>query len=162
MWTHSARFDKKEGKIILNNDYAFSFSTYEGFSYKLLYTELLIDNDFNYILQMSVFEHENKTKDFPKMFQEKGKLPEKIFDYLEILLDADLKSLKRRYSYSNFDISDIGSQRFLINLYDGIEISIDDGLPLDYYFTTDVEVFLYDFNEYLKNWMEEKYQTWIL
>jgi hypothetical protein len=85
-------------------------------------------------------------------------LPEKIFDYLEILLDADLKSLKRRYSYSNFDISDIGSQRFLINLYDGIEISIDDGLPLDYYFTTDVEVFLYDFNEYLKSWMEEKYQ----
>ena len=161
MWINPARFDKDQKKIILNSDYIFSFSKYDGFSYRLLTIQLLIDYDFNYILQMSVFEHENKTKNISNEFQEKGKLPEKIFDYLEILLDSDLKSLKQKYSFWDYDISDIGSQRFLINLGDGIEVNINDGLPLEYYFITDLEVFLFDFNEYLKNWVEDKYQAWI-
>lgn len=104
MWINAARFDEDKKLVTLESGYIFSFSNYEGFSYRLLAIQLLIDDNFNYILQMSVAEHEDNTKNISDFFQEKGKLPERIFDYLEILLDSDLKSLKRKYSFCDFDI----------------------------------------------------------
>ncbi|UEQ76151.1 hypothetical protein J8N07_21390 [Chryseobacterium arthrosphaerae] len=160
-WIYSKRFDKDKKLVTLNSGYIFSFSKYEGFSYRLLAIEFLIDDDFNYLLQMSVAEHEDKAKNNSDQFQEKGRVPEKILDYLEILLDSDFKSLKQNYNFSDYDISDIGSQQFLINMDEGIEVNIKEGLPVEY-FETDVELFLFEFNEYMKKWVEEKYEAWIL
>ncbi|WP_278379511.1 hypothetical protein [Chryseobacterium arthrosphaerae] len=160
-WIYSKRFDKDKKLVTLNSGYIFSFSKYEGFSYRLLAIEFLIDDDFNYLLQMSVAEHEDKAKNNSDLFQEKGRVPEKILDYLEILLDSDFKSLKQNYNFSDYDISDIGSQQFLINMDEGIEVNIKEGLPVEY-FETDVELFLFEFNEYMKKWVEEKYEAWIL
>lgn len=100
---------------------------------------------------MSVAEHEDRAKNNSDLFQEKGRVPEKILDYLEILLDSDFKSLKQNYNFSDYDISDIGSQQFLINVDEGIEVNIKEGLPVEY-FETDVELFLFEFNQYMKKW----------
>lgn len=161
MWIYSKRFDKDKKLVTLNSGYIFSFSKYEGFSYRLLAIEFLIDDDFNYLLQMSVAEHEDRAKNNSDLFQEKGRVPEKILDYLEILLDSDFKSLKQNYNFSDYDISDIGSQQFLINVDEDIEVNIKEELPVEY-FETDVELFLFEFNEYMKKWVEEKYEAWIL
>lgn len=44
--------------VTLNSDYIFLYSKYDGFCERLLAAELLIDHDFNFIFQMSAFEHE--------------------------------------------------------------------------------------------------------
>lgn len=160
MWIYTKRFDEDKNRVTLNSDYIFSYSKYDGFCERLLAAELLIDHDFNFIFQMSAFEHEKITKNNSNFFQERGELSGKIFDYFEKLIDLDVKGLRQDYNYITFDISDFGSQRFLINLDQGLEISIRDGLPLGC-FETETELLLFEFNEYMKAWVEEKYQAWL-
>lgn len=146
--------------VTLNGGYIFSYSKYDGFCERLLAAELLVDQNFNFILQMSAFEHEKITKNDSGFFQESGELSGKIFEYFEKLIDLDVKGLKQKYDHITFDICDRGSQQLLINLDQGIEVSIVDELPLEY-FKTETELLLFEFNEYMKNWIEEKYLTWI-
>ncbi|MGU3373590.1 hypothetical protein [Chryseobacterium sp. M5A1_1a] len=146
--------------VTLNSGYIFSYSKFDGFCERLLAAELLVDQNFNFILQMRAFEHEKITKNGSNFFQESGELSGKIFDYFEQLIDLDVKSLKQNYDHITFVISDRGSQQFLINLDQGIEVGIVDELPLEY-FETETELLLFEFNEYMKTWVEEKYQAWI-
>lgn len=161
MWIYSKRLDEDKNMVTLNSDYIFSYSKYDGFCERLLAAELLVDYDFNFIFQMKAFEHEKLTHNNSDFFLERGELSGKIFEYFEKLLYSDVKGLKQNYHYITFDISDFGSQKFLINLDQGIEVDIREGLTLEY-FETETELLLFEFNEYMKNWIEEKYKAWLL
>lgn len=161
MWIYSRKFDEDKNRVTLNSDYIFSFLHRDGFNERLLLAELLIDDNFDYWLQMQGFQHEKITKNKSDFFLEKGDLPERILDYIERLIDSDIKSLKNHYDFITFVTSDCGAQHFLINLDYTIDIDIIDGLPLEY-FKTDAELLLFEFNEYMKAWIEEKYEAWLI
>lgn len=155
------KFNEKLNKIILDEKYLFSFSSFDGFTERLLGAELLVDYDYNYELELSAFNHEKKTKNNSNSIIEKGKLPNKILQYLEDLLLSDYLSLKSNYDFETFDITDIGCQQYLFNLEKTTtNIHIIDGLPEEY-FVSITEKKLFEFNNYLKKQIENKYQNWI-
>lgn len=148
------RFDHNLKKIILDDNYAFAFSHFDGFSERLLHVELTIDWGYNHVLEVSYFDR--KYRDLPP-YREEGVLPPEIRTFFDQLIESDFLSLKDTYDYGLDGITDIGSQRYLINLNKTTKnIEILDGLP-ENCFETPTEKLLYRFNEYMKNLVEEKY-----
>ncbi|MDR6920904.1 MULTISPECIES: hypothetical protein [Chryseobacterium] len=160
MWINSRKFDEDKNTVTLNGDYIFSFDTSDGFSERLLGAELLIDHDFNYIFRMKAFQHEKITKNGSDVYTEEGEVPETIFNYLEKLMDSDYQSLKQIYENVTFCMTDTGSQMFLMNWAKPLYISITEGLPQEF-FVSETEQLLFNFNQYLKKWVEEKYRNWL-
>ncbi|WPO83632.1 hypothetical protein SD427_04650 [Chryseobacterium sp. JJR-5R] len=110
---------------------------------------------------MTAFQHEKITKNKSDFFMEQGKLTGKIFNYLERLLDSEYKTLHQDYSPVHLAVTDSGNQMFILNFdKEFLNINIMDGYPRAY-FETDAELLLFEFNEYLKNWVEKKYQDWL-
>jgi len=160
MWINSRKFDEDKNTFTLNSDYIFSFDTSDGFSERLLGAELLIDHDFNYNFQMKAFRHEKITKNGSDVYTEEGKVPEAIFNYLEKLMDSDYQSLKQIYDNVTFCMTDTGSQTFLMSWTKPLYISITEGLPQEF-FVSESEQLLFNFNQYLKKWVEKKYRSWL-
>lgn len=160
MRMNSRKFDEDKGIIILTPDYIFSFDTSDGLGERLLGAELLVDHDFNYIFHMKAFRHGKITKNTSDTYTEEGKVPEAIFNYLEKLMDSDYQSLKQIYEYVTFSMTDTGSQTFLMNWTKPLYISITEGLPQEF-FVSESEQLLFNFNQYLKKWVEEKYRNWL-
>lgn len=156
-----AKFNEKENRIILDDKYLFAFSKYDGFTERLLRAQLTINYDYEYNLELSAFQHERKTRNKSSFFTEIGTLSGQLLTYLESFLESDYLTLKEIYDYETFQILDIGSQQYLMNLEPKTtKIGIIDGLPVEY-FKSDTEKILYKFNEYLKDWVEEKYRNWL-
>ncbi len=155
------RFSEERNRILLDEKYLFAYSKSDGFSNRLLSAEFVIDYEYNYVLELLAFQHNTLTKNNSDTLIENGKITGKELKYIEDLLSADFNSLKRIYDYGGLSIDDIGSQQFFINL-DKItkDIHIIDGLAIEY-FKTEVEILLFNFNEYMKNSIEKKYEHWI-
>ena len=155
------KFNEEENRIILDDKYLFAFNKFDGFTERLLVAQLTINYDYEYTLELSAFQHEKKTRNNSNFFSENGTLSGQLLIYLERLLESDYLTLKEIYDYETFQILDIGSQKYLINLEPKTtKIGIIDGLPEEY-FKSNPEKILYEFNEFLKNWIEEKYTNWI-
>lgn len=152
----SADFTHSYGNVSLDEKYAFAFSHYDGFSHRLLKAQLKVTWDCHYVLEMNFFESRHNSK-FP--YCEEGRIETNILQFFERLMECDYTSLKDTYENKGFFVTDIGSQIFLLNFERATSrIVITDGLPVEY-FEAKAERLLYDFNEYLKNMIEDRYNS---
>ncbi len=153
-------YDKELNTILLDDQYLFAYSNFDGFSTRNLNAEFFVD--YNYTLELSAFKHKKITKNNSDNFIENGILNELSLEYIEKLLSTDFNSLKQKYQYEGFATTDIGSQQILIN-FDKITKYIDilDGLPIEF-FKTPAEEKLFQLNEYFKEFIEIKYKNWIV
>ena len=155
------KYDAEEDRIVLDSKYLFAFTKTDGFSERLLRAQLLINYEYEYNLELKAFQHERKTNNHSDYSTEKGMVTGKLLDHFERLLLSDYLTLKKYYDFVTLQITDVGQQQYLINLEPKtVNINILDGLPEEY-FKSETEKILYEFNEFLKNWIEEKYQYWI-
>ncbi|OYU79011.1 MAG: hypothetical protein CFE23_15990 [Flavobacterium sp. BFFFF1] len=156
------KLDNVLNKILLSDKYLFAYTTTDGFTERLLGAELVVDYDFNYKLELRAFDHVKKTKNNSDTIMESGVLPKKIMEYLENLLHSNYLSLKSNYDYETVFISGTGMQQYLLNLEKTTtNIHITDGLPEEY-FKTDTEKLLFNFNAFLKKYVEDKYNNWLI
>lgn len=153
-------YDNDLKRIILDEQYLFTFMMHDGFSDRSLKAEILIDYEYNLTLHFRCNVPTSKKyvfEEFEELVQEKAS--SEIISFLEKLLKIEYLKLKDNYWYETFTIDDIGGQQFLINFNSPtFNIHIVDGLPKEY-FKTLAEEHLYLFNEHLKNWIETKYNN---
>lgn len=155
-------FNKEQNKIILDEKYLFAFTKSDGFTERLLTAEFVIDFNYEFTLELEASNHNKKTKNFSNTIIENGTITYEILNYFENLLESDYLTLKTVYNFETFSIDDIGGQQYLINLEKSTtNITIVNELPKTY-FNTASEKILFEFNEYLKTWVELKYQNWLL
>lgn len=153
------RYDLVLKKKILDNRFAFAFISFDGFTSRLLSKQFTIDWNYNFILEMESFECRNKTN---PLFREEGKLSDESRIYFEKLMESNYKSLNRSYYNDKLFFTGRGDQEYLLNFEsETINISIESGLPIDY-FKTETEKLLYTFNKHLYKITEEKYKDWVI
>ncbi|MCJ8155448.1 hypothetical protein MKJ01_16950 [Chryseobacterium sp. SSA4.19] len=81
--------------------------------------------------------------------------------YLENLLNSEYKDLRQNYYPAQLAVTDSGNQTFILNFdTEFLNVNIINGYP-KVCFETKAELLLFEFNEYLKNWVETKYQDWL-
>lgn len=155
------KFSEEHNRLLLDEEYLFAYSMFDGFSGRLLNAEFVVDYAYNYVLELKAFQHSKITTNKSDVLVETGKIEGRELKYMEDLLSGDFNTLKRIYDYEGLSIDDIGSQQFLINL-DTItkDVHVSDGLSCEC-FKTDIELLLFDFNEYMKTLIESKYESWI-
>ena len=155
------KYNNELKTILLDEQYLFAYSKSDGFSHRLLGAELVVDYDYNYVLELNAFNHEQITKNESNVFIEKGILKGLMLKHIEKLLSSDFNSLKQLYDYEGLAITDIGSQQIFINLDKTTKyIEILDGLSIEC-FESQPEKILFELNEYFKSLIVDKYTSWI-
>ena len=156
------KFDEKHNRLLLSDEYIFAYTKSDGFSHRLLSGEFVVDWQYNYKLRLSAFQHHEITSNNSDVLLEAGILEGDKLERFEQFLGIDFAKIKQIYDFETFEVSDIGGQQFLINI-DRItkHIGIIDGLT-NSYFETPAEQILFDYNEYLKSLIENKYEKWLM
>ncbi len=155
------KYSKELDTILLDEQYLFAYCKSDGFSHRFLRAEFVVDYDYNYTLELEVFENKKIMKNESEVYVKLGILSGLELEYIENLLSSDFDSLKKLYNYEGLSLTDIGSQQIFINLNKTTKyIEILDGLSTDY-FENQSERILFELNEYFKNIIESKYSNWI-
>ncbi len=146
----------------LNENILFNYIYSDGFNERLLNADLRIDFNYDFSLFLNAFQHSEVTKNKSDQLKLNGKIPQEIILLVEQIIFGNYCLLKKRYDYETFSITDVEVQFFLFNIDDSTtNITIEGNLPHDY-FKTSIEKKLFELNEYLKKWIDKKYQEWML
>ncbi len=160
------QFDYKQYKDLLDKAYEYGFVQYDGFSYRMLQAIFLVDQYYNFTLYIRSSEN---AKNYEPAQGERGirvrlegRLPNEIYQQYLKWQATSVTQLQDDYGYPSAKRSKaVGTQLHLINSTDFStkSVLITDDLE-QIYFATEAERGLYDWNQYLKSWIENIYLYW--
>lgn len=146
-------YDEEQERLLLDPNYFFACSYYDGFSADLVSISCLVDYAFNYELQISQFQQLPYTT--------KGVLPVVLQEHLWTLMLGNCQLLKPQYGAVHEGISShYSSYQYLVNFETRTSHIILLDQPSPALFEAKEEQLLYQMHLFIRDWFSQLYQTW--
>jgi hypothetical protein len=153
------RFDPEKQKLVLKEDYLFVFGKFDGFTYRLLNVDFIVDHDYNYIMIINSSDRPYSYTQDTFHLKIEGKVTNHLQNKIKQLLHMNLPNLKEFYYHDTYTASG-GSivSCYINNGKHNVHVIIQDDHTIND-FELKVEKHLFRLSEELYQWMEELYET---
>lgn len=141
------------------DDYLFAFGRSDGFTWRLLSLDFIVDRDYNYILIISSSDRPYTYSQDTFYLKMEGKVANHLQNKIKQLLHMNLSNLKEFYFHDTYTAS--GGPAvccYINNENENVQVIIQDHHTIDD-FELKVEKHLFRLSEELYVWLEELYEA---